>query len=121
MHPRVDKINGVGRRSSEYSGQLNDIRDRLVDLMVVIQKGVYYPEFMGSFSIKKVAPAILGETASYVNLEIRDGIEAMLAFEKLIKLPDYSLEKIALENAMREYCAQDTLLMVKINRWLNEQ
>lgn len=105
----------------EFSEQLHEIRNRLVDLMVVIQKGVYYPGFMGSFSIKKVAPAILGETASYANLEIGDGIEAMLAFEKLIKLHEESHEKTTLLKAMNEYCARDTLLMVKLHRWLCEQ
>ncbi len=105
----------------EYREQLHNVRDRLVDLMVVIQKGVYYPEFMGSFSIKKVAPSILGESASYANLEISDGIEAMLAFEKLMKITDGSLEKTHLRKTMLEYCALDTLLMVKLNRWLSEQ
>jgi hypothetical protein len=41
-----------------------------MDLMDVIKKGVYYPEFLGSFSIKKAAPAILGEEASYKDLEV---------------------------------------------------
>lgn len=102
----------------EYCEQLNDIRDRLVDLMVVIQKGVYYPEFMGSFSIKKVAPAILGETASYSNLEIGDGVEAMLAFEKITGLPSDFLKRHALIDSLRRYCEQDTLLMVKLHHWL---
>jgi len=101
----------------EYSAQLNDIRDRLVDLMLVIQKGVYYPEFMGSFSIKKVAPAILGETESYANLEIGDGVEAMLAFEKIITLSNDSQERQALTDSLRKYCERDTLLMVKLHFW----
>lgn len=102
----------------EYSEQLNNIRDRLVDLMVVIQKGVYYPEFMGSFSIKKVAPAILGETASYAKLEIGDGVEAMLAFEKIIALSIDSEDRQALTDSLRKYCEQDTLLMVRLHHWL---
>lgn len=105
----------------KFSEQLNDIRDRLVDLMVVIQKGVYYPEFMGSFSIKKVAPAILGETASYANLEIGDGVEAMLAFEKIIALSDVSEERQMLITSLFKYCKQDTLLMVELHSWLNKK
>jgi hypothetical protein len=104
----------------EYSAQLTDIKDRLVDLMDVIKKGVYYPEFMGSFSIKKVAPAILGDTASYANLEIGDGVEAMLAFEDLIKLSKNTQELKAINDAMLEYCKQDTLLMVQIHKWLKD-
>lgn len=104
-----------------YSKQLNDIRNRLVDLMVVIQKGVYYPEFMGSFSIKKVAPAILGETASYANLEIGDGVEAMLAFEKLITSSTDFNERQILIYRLHKYCKQDTLLMVKLHQFLNNK
>lgn len=105
----------------EYSEQLNDIRNRLVDLMVVIERGVYYPGFMGSFSIKKVAPAILGETASYANLDIVDGVEAMLAFNKLVALSVNFLEQKVIQDAMLIYCKQDTLLMVKLHEWLKNQ
>lgn len=105
----------------DYSEQLNEIRDRLVDLMVVIQKGVYYPEFMGSYSIKKIAPAILGKEASYSNLEIGDGIQAMLGFETLIKLLENGKERKAIYDAMLEYCKQDTLRMVQIHQWLQDQ
>lgn len=102
----------------EFSKKLTDIRNRLVDLMVVIEKGVYYPEFMGSFSIKKVAPAILGEDASYANLEISNGVEAMLAFDKIITLPEVSEKKQILRQSMLDYCKQDTLLMVRLHQWL---
>lgn len=36
----------------EYGEALLNIKKRLVDLEVVIKEGIYYPEFMGSFSIK---------------------------------------------------------------------
>ena len=105
----------------EYGEQLTNIRNRLVDLKVVIQKGVFYPEFMGSFSIKKVAPALLGEAASYTNLDIGDGVEAMLAFDRLTSLPDTSNEKKCLAKAMLKYCQQDTLLMAQLHRTLQDK
>lgn len=105
----------------EYREKLTNIRDRLVDLKVVIQKGVFYPEFMGSFSIKKVAPALLGEAASYANLTVNDGVEAMLAFDRMVFLPDTSNEKQALRAAMLEYCKQDTMLMVRLHHYLNNK
>lgn len=108
------RLKELAEEFPEYREQLNDIRDRLVDLMVVIQKGVYYPEFMGSFSIKKVAPAILGEKASYANLEIGDGVEAVLAFEKLIQLPYGSKNRKEIIDSLQNYCEQDTKLMVDL-------
>lgn len=105
----------------KYSEQLTNIRVRLVDLKVVIQKGVFYPEFMGSFSIKKVAPALLGDIVSYNHLTISDGVEAMLAFNRMVSISEFSSEKEALRVAMLEYCKQDTILMVKIHNRLNAQ
>lgn len=102
----------------QFREQLTNIKDRLVDLMVVVQEGVYYPEFNGSFSIKKVAPAILGADASYASLEISDGIEAMLAFQRLISFPHEDLDGNSLIKAMLEYCKSDTLLMVRLHQWL---
>lgn len=105
----------------EYAEQLINIRNRLVDLKVVIQKGVFYPEFMGSFSIKKVAPALLGSTASYAHLEVSDGVEAMLAFDRMVPLPDTSNEKQTIKAAMLAYCKQDTMLMVKLHHHLQDK
>lgn len=99
---------------SEYQKPLLNIKNRLVDLEVVIKEAIYYPEFMGSFSIKKIAPAILGQEASYESLEIGNGIEAGLSFNKLINLPPNSTEKDKLKASLLEYCKQDTLVMVKV-------
>lgn len=103
----------------DYRDQLNQIRDRLVDLKVVIEKGVYHPEFMGSFSIKKVAPALLGNNASYSGMEVGDGVQAMLASDRMVSLPSSSDEKSALVTAMLEYCRKDTMLMVDLHSYLN--
>lgn len=105
----------------EYAEQLINIRNRLVDLKVVIQKGVFYPEFMGSFSIKKVAPALLGNAASYTHLEVSDGVEAMLAFDRMVSLPDTSSEKQTLRSDLLNYCRQDTMLMVKLHHCLRDK
>lgn len=105
----------------EYSDQLINMINRLVDLEEVFKQGIYDPKFLGSFSIKKVAPAILGKEASYENLEISDGIQAMLSYKKLIALPPKSKEKEDLKNAMLEYCKQDTFLMVRLYKWLCQE
>ncbi len=89
--------------------------------MDVVKEGVYYQEFLGSFSIKKVAPAILGKLASYEGLEVGDGVQAMLAFKKLITLPSDSPERIHLRKAMLEYCKQDTLVMVLLHKWFSKE
>jgi len=115
------RLKELARDFPQYGTPLLQLRERLVDLMDVIKKGVYYPEFLGSFSIKKVAPAILGDKASYAGLEVSDGVQAMMAFERLVALPSKASEREALRDAMLEYCKQDTLLMVHLHRWLEGQ
>ena len=85
-------------------GTIREITKR--DGSIMHQKGVFYPEFMGSFSIKKVAPALLGEAASYTNLTVSDGVEAMLAFDRMVSLTDTSSEKQALRSDLLKYCQQ---------------
>lgn len=105
----------------EHEEKLNSIKNRLVDLEVIIKEGIYSPEFMGSFSIKKTAPAILGQDASYEDLEIGDGVQVTLSFKQLINCPSESLERESLKKSMLEYCKQDTLVMVKLYEWLQRE
>lgn len=79
---------------------------------------VYYPGFLGSFSIKKVAPVLLGDQASYHHLEVGDGIEAMLSYQKILNLGSYDSRKREIKKSLLEYCKQDTLLMVYLHQWL---
>lgn len=82
---------------------------------------VFYPAFLGSFSIKKVAPVLLGEEASYDHLEVGDGIEAMLAYQEMLDLNSNISKKEKIREDLLRYCKQDTLFMVHIYRWLWKQ
>lgn len=114
----ISRFKELSRDFPEYAQSIDALILRIVDLEKVIKDNVYYPEFMGSFSIKKVAPALLGRQASYQHLEVRDGIEAMIAYQKMLNLnpSDPSIEKI--RNDLLEYCKQDTLLMVHLHQLL---
>jgi hypothetical protein len=81
---------------------------------------VYYPAFMGSFSIKKVAPVLLGDQASYDHLAVGDGIEAMVSYQKMLDL-DSSNSKKEIRKDLLKYCKQDTLLMVYLHSWFWNQ
>ncbi len=52
-------------------------------LNLPFRMGVFYPEFMASFSIKYVVPALLGDATSYTGLELSDGVEKMLAHDQI--------------------------------------
>lgn len=92
---------------------LGGIRDRLVDLMIPFQKRWYYkPEMQGSYSIKKVLPALVPEL-SYSNLEIKEGGMASTIFSQMAaKTFKGDYEKTRKD--LLEYCKLDTWAMVKI-------
>lgn len=95
---------------------LNSIISRLFDLLDVVRNYCYHPEFRGSFSIKKVLPALVPELG-YDDLIIGDGGSASQAYAEM--LSNCSPEKYAeLRQALLEYCKRDTLAMVQLFRRL---
>jgi hypothetical protein len=84
------------------------------DLMVPFrQKDVYFWQFKGSYSIKKVLPVLVPQL-SYKGLEIADGGAAMDAYQQMCAAVDNpeALEKIRQD--LLAYCKLDTLAMVRI-------
>jgi len=74
---------------------------------------VYHPKFAGSFSIKKVLPALV-PTMTYKGMEVADGTDAGLAWESLIRGDLDQDERNRIRKALLDYCGQDTLAMVKL-------
>ena len=56
---------------------------------------------------------------SYENLDVKDGAESQVAWNVMIRLPDGG-EKSKLIEALEEYCGQDTLGIVEIQKILNK-
>lgn len=106
-------LNSIAANFSEYENDIEYLVDRIVDIMVPFQKKLYYsPEMQGSYSIKKVLPALVPEL-SYSELNISDGSSASVAFEGLIEETDmFKVEE--LRKNLLEYCKLDTLAMVEI-------
>jgi len=104
----------------QYSIKLLSIKERLKDPLPLLREHYYHPALHGSFSIKAVAPAILGESADYSKLKIPSGDLAPIRFDEMLntKIPK---KKNEIRDALLEYCAQDTFLMLKIIRYLANQ
>jgi len=97
----------------KYKKEIDGILTRILDLMEPFQKKWYYtPEMSGSYSIKKVLPALVPEL-NYDALEISEGGTAMAAFEGLLNIKE-DAEKQKIRNALLEYCKLDTEAMVRI-------
>lgn len=97
----------------KYKEQLNNIINRMKDLMIPFQKKWFYtPEMKGSYSIKYVLPALVSDL-SYDQLAIKDGGTASNTFLSMVTNTFDGNEAKERENLL-EYCKMDSYAMVKI-------
>ncbi len=112
-------LNGIAKDYPEYKNEIDERIERVVDIMIPFQKKWYYsPEMQGSYSIKKVLPALVPEL-SYEGLDINDGGSASVSYERLMEETDM-IKILETRNNLLEYCKLDTLAMVEILNKLNE-
>lgn len=96
----------------EFASPIQNIIDRLEDLMVPFKQQVVYSDaFNGSASIKNVLPIMVPEL-SYQNLDIQEGGTASYMYGQLREM-DFANQEIVRQQ-LKEYCHLDTLAMVKI-------
>jgi len=101
----------------QYSVQIENMLSRVVDLMPPFRSRHYYtPDMKGSYSIKKVLPALV-PGLSYDGMDIEDGGAASSSFMKLFDESDPEIIKKTREDLLK-YCELDTLAMVEILRVL---
>lgn len=80
---------------------------RFVDLLQLVRKHCYHPEFHGSFSIKSVLPSLV-PGLDYKDLNISDGGMASVAYAEMIR-PETSAERRDfLKRGLLAYCKRDT-------------
>lgn len=99
--------------------RLIEVATRLVDLLPIVREHVVHPGFVGSYSIKSVAP-VLAPEITYNDLDgVADGSEASAAFYWLVTDALTPTEdRIRCRQALLSYCRRDTLAMVYVHRWL---
>jgi len=102
----------------KHAKSLKAIVERLVDPLPVMRKHVYDPQFFGSFSIKNVAPALLGKNLGYENLDVGDGMLAQTLAEQIIRSKVSGDKAREIREALLEYCRQDTMAMVELAKWM---
>ena len=113
------RIQEMADFSAEHRDALLALVDRIVDPLPIFREAVYDKEFAGSFSLKYVAPAILGSEQSYQGMAVANGGEAQRAYDEMIAAaPERSA---ALRTALLAYCRQDTLVMAELVKWMYGQ
>ena len=102
---------------TDLSEHLLDIRNHIVDFLDPFREGDFYKEqMMGSFSIKKVLPALFPNDPSldYHNLQgtVHNGADAMTVYPLLADMP--LAQQQATRESLLRYCELDTYAMVKL-------
>jgi len=97
----------------EFAGRIKNIQSRLWDLYPAVRKHVYHPAFAGSYSLKYILPALVPEM-TYEGMEVGDGTEAGVAWEKLVRGGLDQIECEKTRRALLDYCSQDTMAMVRL-------
>jgi hypothetical protein len=98
---------------TQYKDEIGNIQDRLWDLLPVMRAHTYDLAFRGSYSLKSVLPALVPDM-SYDGMEVAEGNEAGLAWEKMVRAEAGSEERRKLRDTLLAYCKQDTLAMVRL-------
>jgi hypothetical protein len=108
------RIRELAARYPELSAALLAIHDRMVDLLPIARDRYYHPSQQGSWSIKKVLPAVVPELR-YDSLDgVQDGGMAMEAFQEAIHPSTLLERKAQIKKQLLAYCKLDTYAMVRL-------
>jgi hypothetical protein len=108
------RIKELADRYPDIRQPLLAINERIFDLLRLAEQTYYHPLQEGSWSIKKVLPAVAPDL-DYLELEgVRDGGMAMDAYLEAIHPATDPGRKEQIKKQLLAYCHMDTLAMVRL-------
>ena len=109
------RIRALIAQFPDLTGPLEAIRARFVDFEKIVREHVYHPAFAGSYSLKKVVPALVTDV-SYDALPIANGDNAIAMFARMARGEIENVTEV--RKQLLAYCETDTLVMVKLHEIL---
>jgi hypothetical protein len=110
----ITQLKAMAKDGIPYARELlGAIQEKTVDLHRIVSECVYFEEFRGSTSIKKVLP-VLVPAMTYEDMAISDGLAAAAGYRELLNPATPAKDKEKLREDLLAYCKQDTLAMVEI-------
>jgi Domain of unknown function(DUF2779) len=111
-------LNDLAERLPLLAAGLNQVAERLVDLLPVTRTAYYHRDMKGSWSLKAVLPTIAPHL-NYENLaEVQEAGGAQLAF-MLLRAEKLTLARQeVLRTALLTYCGRDSWALVLLRRFL---
>jgi predicted RecB family nuclease len=99
--------------------RLLSVINRLRDLLPIVRRYVSHPQFLGSYSLKTVAPALVSDF-TYADLDgVAQGTDASTVFYRLATNPVMGDDDQARDRAaLLAYCRHDTLALLSVHRRL---
>jgi len=107
------RISELAQRFPDLAPALLSINARVVDLLPMARQHYYHPAMKGSWSIKAVLPTIAPDLR-YDEMEVGNGVDAQNAYSEIVHPETTKERKQQLTEGLREYCALDTLAMVRL-------
>lgn len=105
----------------DLAGPIDELLEKLVDLLPVVRNNVYHPDFKGGFGLKYVLTPMVPDL-TYDDLVIVDGRLASVEIARLLfvahKIPAH--ERDRLRQDLLDYCERDTLATVRLMARLRE-
>lgn len=108
------RIRELAAMLPDLAPRLLRLLPRLFDLLPVTREAYYHRDMKGSWSMKAVLPTIAPDLAYGLLGEVTDGSDAQVAYREAIQ-PETSVQRReGIERALRRYCGNDTLGMVRV-------
>ena len=108
------RIAELAQKFPDLAAILNEINNRIVDLLPIAKSYFYHPSQEGSWSIKKLL-RVIDPDNSYDSLDgVKDGNMAIDAYREAINEKTLQERKNELKNQLLKYCHLDTLALFKL-------
>lgn len=109
----------LGKLYPKYAKFIKDRMQRMVDLETPFKKDWYYhPKMSGSYSMKSILPALI-DNMSYKNMNIKEGVDAMILYQQLAYEEDVAAKAKTIEDLL-SYCRMDTLALYHVYKYLKD-
>jgi len=115
-------LNELAQALPDLAAPLQRIADRLVDLLPITRTHYYHPAMRGSWSLKAVLPTIAPDL-DYANLDggVKSGGDVEAVYAEILDPATEACRRTALETALVTYCERDTLALVRLVEFFEEQ
>lgn len=109
----------LGKLFPGYAKYVKDRMQRMVDVETPFRKDwFYHPNMRGGYSMKSILPALV-DNMSYKDMNVKDGVDAMIIYQQLITENDMDKKQQVIEDLL-SYCRMDTLGLYNVYKKLEQ-